>query len=184
MRKSAVLTRIDTNFTLGYHTHTFIYQFYYMISIRKMTDSDFSLEDISCSTIRQERDSTEKSYMDLADEFDEEPEAITYHVTGECDCEHEVDALDKDRPWTEKELLEHLLIEKNMHYTEVGNAFGCHQETVKNWAGEDRFDITVIDNSERVSSKIVRIMHRQGVKRSEDLEDPSDLVEEIHKDSE
>lgn len=149
------------------------------------TSSDFQLESTSCSELRQERDSTEKSYMDISEDFDEEPEAVTYHVTGECGCEDsEVDALEKDRPWTEKALLEHLLIEKNLHYTEVGKAFGCHQETVKNWAGEDRFDITVIDNSERVSSKVVRIMHRQGVKRAEDIDDPSDIVEEIQKDSE
>lgn len=149
-----------------------------------MTDSDFSLEEVSCSELRQEKGSTDKSYMELSEEFAEEPECITYHITGECECDSDIDSLDKDRPWTEEALLKHLLIEKNMHYTEVGEAFGCHQETVKNWAGEDRFDITVIDNSERVSSKIVRIMHRQGVKRSEDIEDPSDLVEEIHRDSE
>lgn len=148
-----------------------------------MTDSDFSLEEAHCSELRQERESTDKSYIELSEEFNEEPEVVTFHVTGECDCDSEVDALEKDRPWTEEELLKTLLIEKNMHYTEVGEAFGCHQETVKNWAGEDRFDITVIDNSERVSSKIVRIMHRQGVQRSEDLDDPSDLVEEIHNNS-
>lgn len=146
----------------------------------QMSDTEtFYLDEETCGELRIERDSTEKSYMEISETLEVEPEVVTYHVTGECECDHEVEPLEKDRPWTEEELLRHLLIEKNMHYTEVGEAFGCHQETVKNWAGEDRFDITVIDSSERVSSKIVRIMHRRGVERSQELEDPADRIEQL-----
>lgn len=140
----------------------------------------FEIEPETCSDLRTVRRESEKDYMEISDEADIAPEVVTYHVTGECDHTHDVEPLDKDRPWTEKALLKYLLIDKNMDYTEVGEAFGCHQETVKNWAGEDRFDITVIDNSERVSSKTVRKMHRKGVQLEQDIEDPIERLHKLH----
>lgn len=133
---------------------------------------DFSLdEDVSCDELRTHRRDTDEEYMDIGDHFELEPYKVTYHIRGECSCTNEEPALDTEphRPWTEEALLRYLLIDKNLHYTQVGDAFGCHEQTVKNWAGEDHFDITVIENSERVSSKIVRLVQRRGAELSDDL---------------
>lgn len=140
-------------------------------------DKLYSLENDphSCGDLRIARQDTTDSedekvpYMALSDQFTIEPEKIAYHVKGECTCDSEEKALTKDRPWTEKALLEYLLIEKNLDYITVARAFGCHEQTVNNWAGEDRFDIMIIDSSERVSSPQVTSIHRLGVQRSEEL---------------
>lgn len=147
-------------------------------NIQDELDETYSLEetDVNCGDLRvaranvpEDSDEDKVPYMELKEEFSIEPEIIAYHVKGECSCNSEEDPLEKDRPWTEKALLEYLLIEKNFTYIRAARAFGCHQQTVNNWAGEERFDIMIIDSSERVSSPQVTNTHRIGVQRSEEL---------------
>lgn len=132
---------------------------------------DYSIENEQiCEQIRNEFHSCEEiTFVEVAEKYDLPLECVTFHARGVCDCSHETNPVSK-KPWAEKELLEELLIEKNIDFKEAGEAFGCHKETVKNWAGEDRFDIMIIDSSERVSSKLVRGPHREGIRRFSDID--------------
>lgn len=141
----------------------------------KRLDEKYSLGDdfITCGELRKSREEDEDgnkvSYIELSEELGVEPEKIAFHVRGQCQCDSEVESLKQDKPWTEKELLQYLLIDKNIGYVDAAKAFDCHEQTVNNWAGEERFDIMIIPSNERVSSPIVTEIHREGIRRSEEL---------------
>lgn len=135
------------------------------------------ISNAKCAKLRESlRESGE--YMQVVADFDIDVWDIVAHVRGNCDCETEVGpVVDNDfKPWAEKQLVEELYIEQNYHFTEIGELFDCHHETVKNWA-RDYHEITIIDDSVRTSSKTVRKLHRIGIQNDEEVDLPPEARE-------
>lgn len=128
-----------------------------------------------CEQLREDIQNMD-SYMRLADQYSLPAWDIVAHIRGDCECNATVDAVTSDKPWTEKELVEELFIEQNYHFTEIAELFGCHHETVKNWA-RDHHEITIVDDSIRTSSKTVRKLQRIGIQNEEDIDLPPEARE-------
>lgn len=118
------------------------------------------------------------SYMSLSKNYELDIWDIVAHVRGNCDCNADEEPVDDNshKPWAEKELVEELYINQNYHFTEIGELFSCHHETVKNWA-RDYHEITIIDDSVRTSSKTVRKLHRIGIQNDDDIDLPPEAHE-------
>lgn len=137
-------------------------------------------EDVTESICNQARKlrSEDVSYMEISDELDISPRLIPLHVKGTCDCETEVDPIENDKPWTERELMKYLHQSDNCwHRNEIANFLGCHQETIKNWISEKHHGLKVIDDSDRTSSQNVTRIHRLGIKLQEASQ--NDFVETV-----
>lgn len=128
-----------------------------------------------CAQLREDIQELD-SYMALSKDYDLPAWDVVAHIRGDCDCEASVDAVTSDKPWTEKALVEELFIEQNYHFTEIAELFGCHHETVKNWA-RDHHEITIVDDSIRTSSKTVRELQRIGIQNEEDIDLPPEARE-------
>lgn len=132
-----------------------------------------------CTRARELRHS-DVSYMEIAAELDISPRLIPMHVKGECNCDVETTPIENDKPWTEKDLMKYLHENNNCwHRNEIANFLGCHQETIKNWIGEQHHDLKVIDDSDRTSSQSVTQIHRIGIKLQE--RGNNDFVETVKK---
>lgn len=135
-------------------------------------DPDEAISDEKCTTLRdQRRDGAD--YMEIANEYQLDAWDIVAHIRGNCECEAEEDPVveNGDKPWAEKDLVKELFIEQNYHFTEIAELFGCHHETVKNWA-RDHHEITIVDDSIRTSSKTVRQLQRIGIQNGDDIDLP------------
>lgn len=133
-------------------------------------DPEESISDERCTELRQRRIDDEL-YMEISTDYTLNPWDVVAHIRGTCDCEADADAIEDDKPWTEKELVEELFIEQNYHFTEIAELFDCHHETVKNWA-RDQHQITIVDDSIRTSSKTVRQLQRIGIQNEDDIDLP------------
>lgn len=140
-------------------------------------DPDEAIIDTKCSTLRQKRRDGQ-TYMEIATSSQLDTWDIVAHIRGNCDCEADEDPVlaNSDKPWAEKELVEELFIEQNYHFTEIAELFGCHHETVKNWA-RDHHEITIVDDSIRTSSKTVRQLQRIGIQNEDDIDLPPEARE-------
>jgi len=136
-----------------------------------------SVSSQKCSEMRQKL-REENEYMSIADTIDLPLWDIVAHIRGNCDCDADEAPVTENthKPWAEKELVKELYIEQNYHFTEIGELFDCHHETVKNWA-RDYHEITIIDDSVRTSSKTVRELHRIGIQNDDDIDLPPEARE-------
>lgn len=110
------------------------------------------------------------TYKDLDEEYtllsiDE----IIQHIVGVCECENETDHIESkdDEPWREKYVVEKLYIDEEKRFTEMAEIMDCHSETARKYV--DKFDISMIDSSNRTSSPRVNKLQRMGKNNDVDI---------------
>jgi len=119
---------------------------------------------LTCGEVRSAMNSHNWSFMKGAEKLGLPVYVLTYHSRGECSCDTTEDPVpDHKKPWKEEAVLRQVLIEDNLHSTQAGEAFGCHNQTVKNWS--KKFDL---DNRSS-SSKLVRANRDMGEEHKEKI---------------
>jgi hypothetical protein len=117
---------------------------------------------VSCGTVREAMNDNNWNFQTGSEKLGLPVHVLTYHSRGECSCDTEAEPVpDHKKPWKEEEVLRQVLIEDNLHSTQAGEAFGCHKQTVKNWA--KKFGI----ENRSSSSKLVRVNTDMGEEHKE-----------------
>lgn len=128
-----------------------------------------------CKKIRYMRKEKDIEYWNISYLLECSIKTTISHAHGCCDCNHEEDPV-VDKPWAERRTMIVLFKKLNLHFTEIGEILGCHQETSREWI-INRHELCELEEEHRTSSKKVRELQRLGKKLEDDVESARSEIE-------
>lgn len=124
-----------------------------------------------CGKLRQQRQAGVE-YEKILEEYTrkEQYREILRHITGGCTCDATVSAV-TEKPYASEELMRFFFFAENLDFTEIGFICDRHRETIKTWICEEH-ELSVVEDTERTSSKRIREMQRFAAENNIELDKP------------